>query len=83
MTSLRSAFGFHTTPFTREIRTQDHLAFPFFQEAFDGLKRCVEDRHSGALIAPAGTGKTALLRRLTADLPEARYQVICIWQAEE
>jgi general secretion pathway protein A len=39
------------------------------------LRRCVEARHSGALIAPAGTGKTALLRRLTAALPEARYQV--------
>ena len=75
MTDLRSAFGFHTTPFTREIRTQDHLAFPFFDEALNGLKRCVEARHSGALIAPAGTGKTALLRRLTAVLPEARFQV--------
>jgi type II secretory pathway predicted ATPase ExeA len=75
MTDLRSHFGFHATPFTREIRTQDHLALPFFDEALDGLKRCVEARHSGALIAPAGTGKTALLRRLTAALPEARYQV--------
>jgi len=75
MTDLRSTFGFQTTPFTREIRTQDHLAFPFFAEALEGLKRCVEARHSGALIAPAGTGKTALLRRLTAALPEARYQV--------
>ncbi len=75
MIDLRSVFGFHATPFTREIRTQDHLAFPFFEEALDGLRRCVEARHSGALIAPAGTGKTALLRRLTAALPEARYQV--------
>jgi molybdopterin-guanine dinucleotide biosynthesis protein len=30
---------------------------------------------SAALIAPAGAGKTALLRRLVAELPEARYQV--------
>jgi general secretion pathway protein A len=75
MTDLRSAFGFHATPFTRELRTAEHLAFPFFDEALDGLKRCVEARHSGALIAPAGTGKTALLRRLMAALPEARYQV--------
>jgi type II secretory pathway predicted ATPase ExeA len=75
MTDLRSNFGFHATPFTREIRTQDHFPLPFFDEALDGLKRCIESRHSGALIAPAGTGKTALLRRLTAALPEARYQV--------
>ena len=75
MTELRTTFGFHATPFTREIRTNELLAFPFFNEALDGLKRCVEARHSGALIAPAGTGKTALLRRLIAALPEARYQV--------
>ena len=75
MTDIRSTFGFHATPFTREIRTNELLAFPFFDEALDGLRRCVEARHSGALIAPAGTGKTALLRRLTAALPEARYQV--------
>jgi type II secretory pathway predicted ATPase ExeA len=75
MIDLRNAFGFHTTPFTREIRTNDFLSFPFFEEALDGLKRCIEARHSGALIAPAGTGKTSLLRRLTAALPEARYQV--------
>lgn len=75
MTDLRSAFGFHTPPFTREIRTADFLSFPFFDEALSGLKRCIEARHSGALIAPSGTGKTSLLRRLTAALPEARYQV--------
>ena len=75
MTDFRSAFGFHSAPFTREIRTQDLLDFPFVTEAFGGLKRCIEARHSGALIAPAGTGKTALLRRLTSALPEARYDV--------
>ena len=34
MTDLRSAFGFHTTPFTREIRVQDLMSFPFLDEAF-------------------------------------------------
>jgi general secretion pathway protein A len=75
MTDIRSAFGFHATPFTRELRPQDCLALAFFDEALEGLKRCVEARHSGALIAPAGTGKTTLLRRLVTELPEARYQV--------
>ena len=75
MTDIRSVFGFHTTPFTREIRTQELLPMPFLDEALGGLKRCIEARHSGALIAPAGTGKTALLRRLTEELPEARFQV--------
>jgi general secretion pathway protein A len=74
-TDLRATFGFHTIPFTREIRTEDHLCLPFLDEAFAGLLSAIETRMSAALIAPAGTGKTALLRRLRAALPEARYHV--------
>jgi len=74
-TDLRAVFGFHAVPFTREIGTDDHFALPFLDEALSGLLRAVEDRMSAALIAPAGTGKTALLRLLRAALPEARYQV--------
>jgi type II secretory pathway predicted ATPase ExeA len=72
---LRSTFGFNSTPFTREIAPEHHFSLPFFEEALDGLAQCVESRMSAALIAPAGCGKTALLRRLVARLPEARYQV--------
>jgi len=72
---LRAAFGFHAVPFTREIRTEDHVTLPFFDEALAGLLSAVEGRMSAALIAPAGTGKTALLRRLRSALPEARYHV--------
>jgi len=39
------------------------------------LLRVVESRMSGALIAPAGFGKTNLLRSMIGDLPEARYRV--------
>jgi type II secretory pathway predicted ATPase ExeA len=45
-----------------------------YQEALDGILRSVERRMSAVLIAPAGTGKTALVRRLIAHLPEARYR---------
>jgi len=71
----RAAFGFRTTPFTREIRPEDHFTLPLFDDAHNGLRRCVEGRMSAALIAPAGCGKTGLFRRLLASLPEARYQV--------
>lgn len=75
MIELRSLFGFHATPFTREIEPDSHFRLSFFDEALDGLARCVDGRMCAALIAPAGTGKTLLLRRLVARLPEARYQV--------
>jgi general secretion pathway protein A len=74
-TDLRAVFGFHATPFTREIGTDDHFALPFLDEALAGLLHAVEGRMSAALIAPAGSGKTALLRRLRSRLPEARYHV--------
>jgi type II secretory pathway predicted ATPase ExeA len=72
---LKSTFGMHTIPFTREIRVEDQFDLPMHQEALDGLYRALEARMSAALIALPGAGKTALLRRLIARLPEARYQV--------
>ena len=75
MKDLRSRFGFHSTPFTRELPVDHCLAFPQYDDALDALSRVVNRRMSAALIAPAGTGKTTLLRRLVARLPEARYRV--------
>jgi len=72
---LLAHFSMHKTPFTPEIQPEEHLDFPFADEAFEGLLHAVSGRMSGALIAPAGTGKTALLRRLRGALPEARYHV--------
>jgi type II secretory pathway predicted ATPase ExeA len=72
---LKSTFGLHTTPFTREIPTDALLALPTFEAARDGVLRALDKRMSAALIAPAGTGKTAVLRYITAHLPEARYRV--------
>lgn len=70
---LRSRFGFHCVPFTREIENDQQLKLTFVEEALVGIRESVERRMSAALIAPAGSGKTALGRRLVADLPEARY----------
>jgi len=72
---LRSRFGFHSTPFTREIRVEDRFALSFFDDALTGLERTIDQRQSAALIAPAGTGKSVLLRTLSKRLPEARYRV--------
>lgn len=68
-------YRFHKIPFTRELLTNERIEFPHLEEAFAGLMHSVEQRMSAALLAPAGTGKTALLRRLKSTLPQARYQV--------
>ncbi len=75
MKDFRSRFGFHTTPFTREIPPDCRFSLPMLDEPVDSLERIIERRMSAALIAPAGTGKTSVLRALNARLPEARYRV--------
>ncbi len=70
-----SRFGFHTTPFTREIRVEEHYINEAYTEHLDHLSDAVNKRMSSALIAPSGTGKTTLLRALRARLPETRYLV--------
>lgn len=71
---FRSRFGFHATPFTRELQVTDRFSLPFFDEATDALLRTLDARMSCALVAPAGTGKTSLLRAVISRLPEARYR---------
>lgn len=72
----RSRFGFHTTPFTREIAVRDRYRSEVFDEPLHALASVMSERMSAAIIAPSGTGKTALLRTLIEEhLPEARYRV--------
>ncbi len=70
-----SPMGFRKTPFTRELAIADRFALPFQQEAADALYAAVTDRMSCSLVAPAGTGKTLVMRLLASLLPEARYRV--------
>lgn len=74
-TDPRSHFGLTETPFTREIAVPDRWPSPHFDDVRADLLRVLDQRQSAAFVAPAGSGKTALLRALVADLPEARYRV--------
>lgn len=75
MKDLQALFGFHKTPFTRELSENEFLPLPHIDEALQGLLDALEERMSAAVISPAGAGKTSLLRALRARLPEARYRV--------
>lgn len=72
---LCAAFGLSIVPFTRELRVDQRFTLPANDQALSGLRQVLDDRMSGVLIAPAGLGKTTLLRALVAGLPEARYHV--------
>jgi general secretion pathway protein A len=73
--SFISRFGFHTLPFTCEISTEKYFCSDIYKESLEHLYRAVEKRMSAALIAPAGSGKTALLRSLAKKLPQTRYNI--------
>lgn len=70
-----SRFGFHSTPFTREVRVSELFVHKPHREVLEHLFRVASNRMSAALIAPAGTGKTILMRSLAERLPETRYRV--------
>jgi type II secretory pathway predicted ATPase ExeA len=73
LSDMLSRFGFHSMPFTRELAVKDRFAHPTFEAASQGLYEAVLQRMCAAFIAPAGLGKTALLRELQARLPAVRY----------
>jgi general secretion pathway protein A len=75
MKDQQAIFGFHKTAFTRELAENEHLPLPHLDEALKGIQDAVEERMSAVLIAPAGAGKTTILRRLKSLLAEARYRV--------
>ena len=72
---LRSHFGLHQVPFTREIAVRDRWKHEVYEQPLNELHTTVERRMSGAIISPAGSGKTGVLRGLREMLPEARYRV--------
>mgnify|MGYP001257849107 CR=1 FL=1 len=74
MKDYRSRFGFHACPFTRELANKDRFGLEDFDEAIEAVLATLDSRMSCALIAPAGTGKTSVLRAVIARLPEARYR---------
>ncbi|MGD8863803.1 MAG: AAA family ATPase [Myxococcales bacterium] len=71
---LCAHFGLHHLPFTRELAVADRFRHPQYDELVDDLHQLVVNRLSAAVIAPAGTGKTVLLRCLRDTLPEARFR---------
>lgn len=72
---LRSHFGLTEIPFTREISVQQRWPASHLDEVRADLARVVDQRQSAVVCAPAGSGKTSVLRAVCADLPEARYRV--------
>jgi len=74
MKNFEDHFGFASTPFTREIPVDKRLDFDFMTIQTAQLEDTVKRRMSAVLLAPAGTGKSSVLRSLEDRLPKARYK---------
>lgn len=72
---IRAHFGLTSLPFTREIPISKRWRHPDHEDVIAHLLASIEARMSSALIAPAGLGKSLVLRALEAQLPSARYRV--------
>src|SRR5690606_13612020 len=68
-------FGLRKTPFTREIAVSEMYGHPQRDEVLNSLVHAVQQRMSAALEAPAGFGKTAMIRALCDALADVRYHV--------
>lgn len=73
--SLRTHHQLSQMPFTREISARERFKIEDHEQVISRLRQLIENRMSGALIAPAGTGKSVVLRAVAESLPEARYRV--------
>ena len=73
--NLTSFFELTSLPFTRELFVEKRWKHPVCEEILGELRSAVTQRMSAAIIGPAGTGKTVLLRALKESLPEVRYRV--------
>lgn len=72
---IRAHFGLSGVPFTREIPPARMWRHPGLDELVSDLEATISARESAAVIAPSGAGKTALIRRLADQLPEARFRI--------
>lgn len=73
---------FTKTPFSRELRIENQVGFDFLSQAKETLMATISECQSGALVGPAGCGKTVLLRSILHDLPEARFKCTYVKLAE-
>jgi general secretion pathway protein A len=61
--------------FTREFPANMKMSLGFIDEAVDGIYGAIKHKMCASLIAPAGCGKTVILRAITEKLGTGRYSV--------
>lgn len=73
---ILSYFGMQSDPFSRDIDTTKLVQLPGVQEARTNLGVFTQRRGIGILTGKSGSGKSCLLRMLTASLSSGLYRTV-------
>jgi len=73
-----SYFDLEDIPFTSDIPTKQRVKFSHVEEEIRQLKNIIHKRQSAAIIAPAGVGKSLVLRTLKEEMSGAHIEFIYI-----
>lgn len=79
-TRLRSAFGFTTLPFTKDLRSDQAFQTDNHRTGLERLGYLVDRRGIGAVFGTPGTGKSTLLRTFLDALPKTSHVVVYVDQ---
>lgn len=69
-----ATFDLRKQPMTREFDISQRWGPIDREEVLGLLVNAIKERTSAAIIGPAGSGKTVIMRALVDNLPEARYK---------
>lgn len=71
-------FGFHRTPFGRDLPAESLFITPAHDELVSRLKYTAEKRFFSLITGEVGAGKSTALRKLTALLNPNKYRILYI-----
>ena len=80
--SYAEYFGFSGLPFGRDIPVAELLKTRNWSELVERLKHVAKNREFGVFTGEPGTGKTAGLRRMAAELDKNRYRVLYVYDSD-
>ncbi|MFA7175139.1 MAG: AAA family ATPase [Kiritimatiellia bacterium] len=75
---FEAAFGFHHTPFGKDLLPEQLYSSTAFRELKERLRYAIERTQLMAVTGEVGAGKSTTLRAVTAQMPSALYRFIYI-----
>jgi type II secretory pathway predicted ATPase ExeA len=75
-------FGLSGPAFSRDIPVTELLKTQQWNELYERLKHVAKNREFGVFTGEPGTGKTTMLRRMSAELDKNRYKILYVYDSD-